>query len=80
MVDGKVEIAHEHEAAEGHRQVTHGDVRLRPVAGRCLSNHSDAQDVENDSEDSTGYDDGNNPRDHGRGGCIPDGGRAVAAL
>src|SRR5262249_59440973 len=28
MIDGEVEIAHEHEAAERHREVFYGDVRL----------------------------------------------------
>ena len=78
MIHGKVEIAHENETAEGHGQVAHRDMGLGAVAGKCFSNHSDPQDVENNSKDAASHHDSNNPRDHGRGGRIPHGGRTVA--
>ena len=84
MVDREVEIAHEHEAAVGHREIAHGDVRTShgcfPIAWECLPAMSDPQDVENDGEDAAGDDNGDDPGDHG--GCrrIADGGGAVAAL
>src|SRR5262245_56591968 len=80
MIDGKVEIAHEHETAEGHGEVAHSNMGLGAVAGWCLCSHSDPQDIEDHSEDSTGHDDGDDPRDHSRCRRIPDGGGAVTAL
>ena len=78
MVDGKVEIAHEDETAEGHGEVAHGDVRLGAVGGDCFSNHSNSQDIKNNGEGAAGNDDGNDARHHSRRGRISDGGRAVA--
>ena len=42
MIDGKVEIAHENEAAEGHGQVVDGNMRLGAISVGNADGHTNS--------------------------------------
>ena len=79
----EVEVAHEHEAAEGHGEVAHGDVRAFG-AGRsqlpCRVAILRSPGCRNHGEEAAGDDDADDAGDHRRGRGVADRRGAAAAL